>query len=207
MAEIRGGRKRPTLWQWIDLAAAVVIAVVLWGYVRMSNAPEKYAHQQAAEAETPRAVPTTGSGPAVAAPVNEYLTFVKDPQVERGLEHDYIAAGIRKLTTALAALARDPALNAELAALRQNAYRIQENPQALTHSKQTREMFSAAASLMSRVQRPQAASAQELRDQIATVREAAEAVRVNRRLLQQKTEVERFFAAAGDAVTMLNEVL
>jgi hypothetical protein len=204
MTEIRLEQRTPPIWPWLVVGVAALIAIVWWGLAGTREVSEDLASTTAAT--TPMSPPPDPF--ATSAPVNEYLTFVSQSRVEPGLEHNYTAAGVRKLTAALAALTRDDAdLRDELESLRQQADALQADSRALTHSEHARDIFTSAAALMTQIQQKRAADAAAVRDQIGKVRDAAVAVREDRRLLDQKAEVERFFQTAAEAVSALDQAL
>ena len=144
---------------------------------------------------------TPGSGAPGA--VGEFLRFVDGRRATdaMGPDHDYTAEGIRGLAAALTAVAeRNGAAGAdvarETALLRDRADALQRDPQSTDHARATRETFVSLAGVMAALQERQPA----LVSGAAEVRRAAEAVRPDRRLLDQRAEVQAFFERAAGAL-------
>jgi hypothetical protein len=117
-------------------------------------------------------------------------------------DHAYTSNGIRKLTAALAALSeREGIHNAEverqLTQLRQQADRIQADPQATSHAGTIRTAFTAVADLMATLQKQ---AYPQLDAQVTQVRRAAEAIDPAQLTLQQKAQIGAFFTQASEAI-------
>lgn len=160
------------------ISSAIFLAVMAWLIVdsREDRAGE--------EDEQPEAAPTAG----ITAPVDEFLVFADGhgaPPV--GMEHDYTAAGIVKLSAALEALGGD--LD-QLATVRRQADALQGDARSLRHADVARGVFTSAGSMLGRV------TGKEVSD----LRAAAEAINPDRPLLQQTDAVRHFFRTAAGAL-------
>jgi hypothetical protein len=128
--------------------------------------------------------------------IGDYVRFVGSQRARNviGPKHEYTAEGIRRLATAIAALAvRDTvagALMPRIQGLRKQADALQRGPSADTHALKTREAFLLAASILESLQERRFP---ELDGDAAAVFRAAEGVRARTALTAQADAVERFF--------------
>lgn len=169
----------------------------------------------------------TYAGTAATGPVAEFIRFANDDdRYERdnvtnrdnadvdqtttaetadashmGIEHGYTSEGIQKLSAALNALADNSAddvnINQQRERFRQNADKIQQDPQSLQHANTIRQTFVEASALMASIkERNYADSGADVDD----VREAAEDIDGSTPTLDQKDKIKEFFSKAGDAI-------
>jgi len=88
----------------------------------------------------------------------------------------------------------------QVSALNTLADQLQTEPQSLKHADLTHAAFAAAAQLIQDVQRRNFPSASA---QAGLVTQAADAVSKTRPMLEQRAEVNRFFASAAGAIRAL----
>ncbi len=137
-----------------------------------------------------------------------FLSWVSSTSADSNasMSHDYTANGVRQLASAISVLARGDtlggaALDSQIEALNTLANRLQTEPQSLKHADLTHAAFASAAVLLQDVQQRRFPNAGT---QVASVREAAEAISKDRPLLDQRTEINRFFTRAADAVRSIS---
>lgn len=87
-----------------------------------------------------------------------------------------------------------------MSALNTLADQLQTEPQSLKHADLTHAAFAAAAQLIQDVQRRNFPSASAQAD---LVTQAADAVSKTRPMLEQRAEVNRYFASAAEAIRAL----
>lgn len=135
--------------------------------------------------------------------VSELGTFVREgAQSDMDFQHEYTSEGIRRLADALSAMAErdgidDPSFEQTHERLLQQAQQLQQHAQSTEHASQVREAFTAAADLMATLQQQRSP---EFGDAVAEVRQAAEAINPDQRLLEQRQAVDTFFARAHEAL-------
>jgi hypothetical protein len=187
-------RRRRSAAPWIVGAVSVlIVAAVLWPDPAGQNGV-RYAMSDADGAVVTdselRAADTE-------AAVGDYVRFVGSQPARNviGPKHQYTADGIRRLATAISALARldtvaGSALMPRIQALGEQADALQRDPSADTHALKTREAFVLAASILESLQQ---ARFPELDGDAAAVLRAAEGVSARTALTAQADAVERFF--------------
>lgn len=141
---------------------------------------------------TENAVGTSGASDR--GSIDAFVQFAKESQVSDrdtlppvGVRHDYTAEGLRLLAAALTALGSDPTV---ATTMRAAADQITDNPFSLGHASVVHESFSVAARELGRMVPADAVQ----------LRELANSIRPGRPLIEQTTQVRRFFETAGDAV-------
>lgn len=147
--------------------------------------------------------PPVTSAAASPAAVGEFLQFADRNRAAdaMGPDHDYTAEGVTRLATALAAVARQNGsagadVEREANLLRDRADALQRDPSSTEHARIAREAFVSLAGLMVALQQGQPA----LVTGADEVRRAAEAIQPDRRLLDQRAEVQTFFDRAASAL-------
>jgi len=205
MAEIRLERKEGKGWLW-SLLAVVALVVLAWWFFNRNDAVAAAGSSDStgvAAAYNRSGVPVAGGG------AEAFLAWVATNDTARtsdgNLSHEYTATGIRRLADAIGSIARGDSLGGsqladEVSALTTLAGQLQTEPQSLKHADLTHAAFAAAAQLLQDVQRRNFPNASA---QVSSVREAADAVSKARPLLEQRTEINRFFASAAEAVRAL----
>lgn len=192
-------------WPYIlrRVLAFVVIAVLLWVGLEIIKSGKKTGRD-----ETPGktvVVPTTVV--TVPAQVSEFAGFIEDHSAGETmeLEHDYTSDGIRRLADALGAIAdqqeiKDPDIEDKLDLLRGHADRIQEDRRSTEHADTVLAAFTLASDLIASIERQ---TSRNRKDEVAEVRQAAEAIDPDKLVLDQKAEVEAFFKRTS---RLLNEM-
>lgn len=204
MAEIHVQRKRPSLWPGIVAALAIVLLTWVlaetWGNDDEQRVDEAVVSVPSAPDDI---APTSGASPSPPAEVAAFLTFTAMADgPETGPAHDYTAAGIHRLSSALDAIARDKKVGGQnvrdrLQAFRRTAQRIQSNPEATAHSNQVRDVFMSAANLMTAMQQDRWPDDADMRSALEEARTAAGALNRDRPLLEQLSAVRQFFDRAA----------
>jgi hypothetical protein len=154
------------------------------------------------------AVPFVDEAPAagaeVASAVDTYAAFAlaRNAAREAGPSHEYTADGLLKLAAALdgvMALHRDPTTGVSVvpARLRAAAGIIRAESQSTDHADVVRHAFTGVADAMAELQR---AHYPELERAVASVSDAARALRADRPLLQQRDALQHFFDVSADAL-------
>lgn len=202
MAEIRVEEKRSRTGIWIVLAL-ILAALAAWWLLRNNSSRDALGSADSTSnvGAAAGATPTTAQGP-----VESFLAWHDGGRADTmGLDHRYTATGIQNLTDALAALGttgEGGKVQDELRTLRSRADTLQQNPQAATHANHVRALFRSVSGVMSAMQQERFPGAAE---QVKGVESAAQAIRADRLLLDQKTEVRNFFDKAAVAVRQMSE--
>ena len=165
------------------LAGAALIALLLWVILRSGLFSSPSAQADRAEPLlTPLAVPVA---------VTSYLQFVEDRSAaDASTSHTYSADGFRHLAAALETVTSQADVASGAREIRARADSLQQNSAATTHARQAREAALIAAGLLERIQdagRPEAV------ERARQVNEAALAIKVDERLLDQTDRVQAFF--------------
>jgi hypothetical protein len=133
----------------------------------------------------------------VDAAVEDFARFVSSPEARDaiGPKHEYTAEGIRRLATAISALAHQDTvagreLEPRIQALREHADALQRDPNADTHALKTREAFLLAASVLDSIQDRRFPN---LDGDATAVLRAAEGVKPRQPLTEQADGLDRFF--------------
>lgn len=192
MAEIRVQEKKgPSPWLWI--IGLVAVAVLIWLFTGLSGDDDEFATESGETIDTIAAPAETGiaGGTAIEgedAETEDYLAFVRETSAAdaAGREHAYVVEGLRKLTAALDA-------DAGLETVREAVDRLEESEtDATLHAGLTREAFLAVAESMESMQAT---------GDIASLRQAAEAIQPDQPLLDQTADVEAFFTTAAELLS------
>lgn len=204
MADIHLERKDRSAWPAI-VAIAVLAGLLIWWLMnRGSDGPF---------ATTPTdtgAVAVTSTGETdteLPGAVGVFLRWSEARPTPSAMnpDHSHAATGIRNLAAAVAALAApnaSPNVEDELAIVRRQADTLWQNVASTRHADFVRKAFVSLGALMTTVQQERAPA---LDNELAEVRRAAEAVRANQPLLDQRTRVQEFFDRAATAVRRMSE--
>lgn len=193
MAELRIERKEQSTLPWV-LGGLLLLGLLLWFFFFRGDGRDAGAVDRAVPTATTDATP-----PAVTA----FTRFTETRSgTDANLAHDYTSTGLRHLADAIGAVTAGGTVagvdvEARLAEIRERADAMQRNPASTEHALQAREAFLLASGLMRQIQEARfTALAAEVRE----VNEAATALKADRRLLAQASEVQRFFERAAHAV-------
>jgi hypothetical protein len=216
VAEIRVERKRRSLLPLL-LGILGLLLIVWWFLNRGAGAGATGASDTALVSSGIAAPPATsdsaagtvgdtaGAAPAAAAapsgPVADFVAFVSATSATRSEDeqHAYTAGGLRRLATALEGMNPAGAARAQVDLMRQKADSLGITAEGDDrHADMTRAAFLAAAEAMRALPNAAGASAP-----LASVTRAAEAVRPDRHMLDQKDQIQAFFDAARDALRAL----
>lgn len=203
MAEVKLERKRgPTGVAAVVAVLALVLAV--WWIMRSDTAADVIADgSDAIAGET--AVATAGGAIVrddLPPSVETFLAWSDDARADSAMTpgHQYTVTGIRNLAAALEALStsgQGAHVSEELRILRSRVDTLQVNPASTQHADQVRAVFRSLAGLMTAMQQERFP---ELTAEVQAVERAAEAVRADRQLLDQRAAVGDFFTRAAVAV-------
>ena len=215
MAEINIERKKSHAGLWIA-AVLVLLALGAWWATRsdMSGDSLVAGADSIAEgaattvSEAAGALTNDSAGRArLPANVQSYLRWSDERRADTtmSLDHRYTANGIRQLAAALQDLAtpgQGAQVTDELARLRNRADTLEQNPSSTAHADQVRAMFRSLGGLMTAMQQERFPN---LADDVSAVTRAAESVRADRQLLEQRREVREFFDRSATAVQRMAE--
>jgi hypothetical protein len=124
---------------------------------------------------------------------------------EMGMEHEHEADCMRQLADGLDAVVRrdvvaDQPLEQRVAALRQRAEQITQDPQAMDHANRVRGAAMEAAEIIEYIARERPQVGANLQQHAQQTRQAAEQIDVGTPLLEQRDRTSAFFSRAGDAL-------
>jgi hypothetical protein len=210
MAEINVQRKNASLW--LGMIAAIAVVLLAW-VLAETWAVDDDGRERAGEAvqSAPETAPTSGVTRAPRAEVAAFLTFTETSDgPATGPAHDFTAAGIRRLSTALDGIAKEEQVGGRnvrerLQAFRQIAERIQADPGARDHADRVRAAFMSAANVMAAMQQDRWPDAADMRNDVQQVRTAAGALDAGRPLLEQLPEVRECFERSAVVVRAMAE--
>ena len=182
-------------WLYIlrRVLALVVVVVLLWIGLEFVKWSRKTARDEASGKSV--AVPlTVVDSPA---PVREFESFIRNnPAGESmNLDHNYTSGGIRRLADAIGAISDQQNMKGvdikdKLDLLRGYADRLQEERGSNEHANTVVAAFTLASDLIASIQQH---THRDLKNELAEVRQTAEAIDPDKLLLDQKAEVETFF--------------
>ena len=200
MTELHIERKERSVWPWALLALALV-ALVVWFLVGRGDAGDDGVADRTAAVATDSLPAAAGDATALPASVVAFVSFAEAPQ-SASPSHDYTSDGLRRLADGLGAVIERDTVDgvdaqARLGEIRERADAMQRDPTSREHALQAREAFLVVSSLMSRLQEGRDGAAAE---SVREVTDAASAVQADRPLLEQTTEVRRFFERSANAL-------
>lgn len=204
MADIDVERKSPMTWIWLLLALVVLGLLMIWLLADPARDQVAVVDQPAMEPAPPAA--PVDPAPVAAARVEEYRQQCapREP-MEMGLDHQYTASCLLNLVAAMEEsipAERLTAVQGELAGARDAAQRLEQSPpDALDHSAMARDGFRSVATAFEHIQQqwhPQ------LAQPVQQLSRTAEAVDPGEPLLEQRSEIQAFFARAGDALDQVS---
>ena len=215
MAEINIERKKSHTGLWIA-AVLVLFALGAWWATRsdmsgdslVAGADSIAEGAAATVSEAAGALTDDSAGRArLPANVQRYLEWADERRADTTMnaDHRYTANGIRQLAAALQDLAtpgRNAQVTDELGRLRNRADTLEQNPSSAAHAGQVRAMFRSLGGLMAAMQQERFA---DLAEDVRAVTSAAESVRADRQLLEQRREVKAFFDRSATAVRRMAE--
>lgn len=202
MAEINVERKQSHTGFWIA-AALIVLILVVWWTLRSDPADDVLgAVTDSSAVVAPIGGMATDSAPPAAG---AFLRWSEEAGADTtmSLDHQYTVTGIRHLTDALQAIAgsaQAAAVGEELRLLRSRADTLQQNPESTRHADRVRVMFRSLSGLMAAMQQERFP---DMADEVKAVNDAAEAVRADRLLLDQRAQVKDFFDRSAVVVRQM----
>jgi hypothetical protein len=201
MADIRiERRRRPSMWPWV--LALIVVVVLVW-IIADAMAPDDRDVVDAPPVVPEDTLPhhdTLAVRLYTVHDVQRFLSFVDDVEIQPGRDHIYVATGLERLSAALQAIAARSGIAEERTrvvrdSLAQSADRIHGDPQA--SGQFVRSAFVTAANFMEEMRQQ---IFPNLGQQVDQVRSVARQVDPAGTVVDQRTDVERFFNKAGDVV-------
>lgn len=204
MADIHLERKERSQWP-VVIAFAVLLGLLIWWI--LNNRGD--GSTAAAPADT-GAVATVSTGDTDAELPSAVAVFLRWSDERRtpsamNPDHSHVATGMRNLAAALEALAaRAPNLDIgqEVTIVRRQADTLWQNVASTRHADYARQAFVTLSGLMSAVQQQLAPA---LQSEVAEVRRAAESIRADEALLDQRNRVQEFFERSAGVVRQMSE--
>lgn len=214
MADIDIQRKRGGVWAWV--IGLLLLAGLVWLVAELVDGPDEV---EAGEAAVPAAAapmapaapaPVLVIDPSVPAPaVAAFVGHVRGGEARMGSDHLYTAEGITRMATALRELEQaHRGLSAEARAQAGEFYTraaaLVVSPDTLrAHADWVHAAAMDAAGVMEGLAEEVKGPVPEMREQVAQVRTAAQAIDPARDLTAQEQQVRTFFRQAADAMSML----
>lgn len=196
MAELHIERKDRSIWPWV--IGVLLLLALLWFVFGRGNRNDVVATDTAAPVVALDAnAANTGTTPAA---VTEFARYTGDTVANgANLAHDYTAEGLRRLADAIEAVAVGGSatgvdIQQRTAEIRQRADAMQRDPNSTEHALQAREAFLLASGTMRQMQEARFSG---LAGAVGELNGAATAIQAERRLLDQTSEVRRFFERAA----------
>lgn len=203
MTQLHIERKERTAWPWV-LLGLLLVALLLWFVFGRADTDEGAVADRTPPVLTDSA--PVAAAVAMPAELSEFVRFVDTRSgAEAGAAHDYTADGLRRLADALGAVATSASVSGvdvdqRLTGIRERADAMQREPTSTQHALQAREAAMLAGGLL---QQMQAARAGTVESAPGPVNDAAQAISAERPLLEQVSEVQRFFEQAASALRAL----
>jgi hypothetical protein len=203
MADINIERKTGLpVWIWLVPALLLVGLALFW--LLSDRGTDDVALVEPASEATPQIAesrPDPAAAGATAPAVQQYLdTCAAREPSQMAMDHQYTSNCIRMLvqaTRGAAPAGRADMVRSDLTAAEEAADRLADSAtQAQDHSRHVRTAFTSVANAIYALQSPPSTPG----TQRGTLMQRAEAVRADGLLLEQRTEVQSFFAQAGDAL-------
>ncbi|MFD0975190.1 hypothetical protein [Salinimicrobium gaetbulicola] len=219
MVEIKIEKKKP-IWPWIILV--LVILAILYFLVfadddaaddmeemdDMEQIDEESVWDDADTTSWEEETDTTGwdtTGDTIGAAgagVTGYLTHIAD-STKMGVDHQYTNMALLKLMDAVQAKADEINfdISADMAAVKQDASAIKENPTAATHVKKIKDAGTKLANILQKMQQQKFPA---LNQDIQEMKTAASNIDVSVKTLQQKEQIKKFFNEAADVLKKMS---
>ncbi len=214
MADIDIQRKRGGAWAWV--LGGVVLALLAWLLLEMLGSDDEAEGAVATmpAATTPVApagpVPVLVVDPTVPAPaVAAFVSHIRGGEAQMGKDHLYTAEGIARMATALRELEQahrglSPEARTQAGEFYARASALVASPDTmLAHADWVHAAAMDAAGVMEGLAEDVKGPVPELREQVAQVRAAAQAIDPGTELLAQEEQVRGFFRQSADAMSML----
>lgn len=214
MAEINIERKQSRTGVWI-VAVLLLLALGAWWATRSNVDTDSLAASADSVLDGAAATVSEAAGTVtdsaglsnLPANVQSYLRWADQARGSGAMstDHAYTANGIRQLAAALGDISssgQGAQVSSELTAIRNRADTLERNPTSTAHAGQARVMFLSLAGLMAAMQQERFPN---LGDDALAVTRAAEAVRDDRQLLEQGSEVRAFFDRSATVVRRMAE--
>lgn len=206
MAEIEIQKKRGAPWPWI--IGVLVLALALWGIVELvdedaelDTVPEPAAMTVPAAGEAGEAVPE-----ALTTFERECVQATDAQQTDMGGGHSYTVSCLQHIARSLESIIQRDRLQATNVAQQLDGYRntvqqLQASDSASAdHANLTRQAAMSAADLMEAARGAWRTSDVQLGTAVSETRQAAEALKTDAALLEQRDQVRAFFREAGEAL-------
>jgi hypothetical protein len=213
VADIDIQKKRGSAWPWI--LGLLALALLAWLLVDLFDDDDAEVAEAAVPAATTPAapagpVPVLVVDPSVPAPaVAAFVSHIRGGEAQMGKDHLYTAEGITRMATALRELEQahrglSPEARAQAGEFYARAAALVASPDTmLAHADWVHAAAMDAAGVMEGLAEDVKGPVPELREQVAQVRTAAQAIDPGKELLAQEEQVRRFFRQSADAMSML----
>lgn len=206
MAEIPIEKKERSNLLPLLLGALLLLALLGWCVTRDRDVEPVPGAADTTAVMTPGDTTLTGAGAAAGAAVgaggnavNDFVTYVatRDTSMETEANHQYTAGGVRRLAAAVEQAAGPNAASIQVYAdsMRSSVDRLQQSAATDRHADDAKAAFSAAVSAMEQLDRAKGRT----RD-VAPMRAIYNQLNSQQPLMPQLGTVDRFFAAARDAL-------
>lgn len=206
MADIRVEKKNRPVWPWI--LGILLLAAIIWiiaddndrepadqiGTVYEENNGFRNGNQN-------DTLNNDARGTAMA-----YVNFVKENEARITTDHEYSRQALSHLSRALSTVANQNNISLEdrqkLDELKEKADRLVQNENSAKHADLLSDAFTSAANIIQKMQRDQFP---DLKKEADDVKNAADRVRPNVIVTNQKDAVKNFFDKSADAVRSMAE--
>lgn len=212
MAEIDIQKKRKSPWPWI--LGGLAAALALWGIAKVAERPQRDIAETVEErvpppAEMPRTEQPTGEARTrEMGGIERYAATVAGMgTAEASQLHTYVGGALGQLGTVLHSLAagtpQAAAVGKHLDGLRKATAEIQRTPfTEATKANHVKSAFTAASGAMSELRKGQTGNTQ-VQTQTKAVKEAADAIKGDQPVLDQRSGMQRFFTSSATALKSL----
>ncbi|HEX6259120.1 MAG TPA: hypothetical protein VFZ51_00605 [Woeseiaceae bacterium] len=209
MAEIEIQKKRGAPWGWI--IGVLVLALLLWGVVEMLDDDADTAEMEAITEPAAMTVPAAGDvGSAVPQAVttfeSECVQAPDAPQTDMGAGHTYTVTCLQHIAASLESIIQRDRLqetnvSQQLESYRSTLQQLQASDSTSgDHTNLTRQAALSAAELMEAARNAWRGTNAELQSAVAETRQAAQALKTDAALLEQRDQMRAFFREAGEAL-------
>ena len=210
MAEIKIEKKKP-IWPWIILV--LIILALLYFLVfaddddndDMDDVETEQVEEGTVwddEDTTSWETETTSSDTLSGQGVSEYLTYVSDKS-KMGIDHEYTNNALISLMNAVQAKADEMNydISADMASVRQDAQKIEQDPMATTHANTIKSAGTKLAGILENMQKAQYPN---LSNDVQEVKTAANNIKGDTQTLNQKDQINKFFDEAADVLRKMS---
>lgn len=195
MAEIKIKKKAP-IWPWI--VGALILALLIYLFASNSDDVDDIKGDDT-EQVVPDSVNDTVTYQGIDE-VNDYKTFVSDPNMD--LSHEYSSTALQKLIAATRATAKElnVEISSQLSDAEKKAEEITQDPNSLSHANKIKD---AGQKITQALKTIQSEKFPELSSEYNEVETAVSNISVDTPTLEQKDAVKGFFTKASHLLTSI----